>query len=152
MADATSTVTVDTGEWTYVDSSGVQHPVTNAETFTMLISDDGVADIQYNFVVGQSVATDDGYTLEFQPRTNINNQVSQLATLTDAGEGSAFAGLRGEMSIKCSSDGVVQHWTPVSITPSDSDYASAGTIAASWEDQFGNTMTWVAGMNVGQAA
>lgn len=152
MADATSTVTIDTGEWNYIDSSGISHPVTNAQTFTMLVSDDGTADVQYNFIVGQSVVTDDGYTLEFQPRTNINNQVSQLETLTDAGQGSAFTGLRGEMSIKCSSDGVVQHWKPVSVTPSDADFGSAGTIAASWEDQFGNTMSWTAGTTVGQAS
>ena len=50
MADATSTVTVDAGEWNYVDSTGVQHPVTASESFTMLISDDGEADVQHNFV------------------------------------------------------------------------------------------------------
>ena len=152
MADATSEVTVDTGEWAYVDSTGVQHPVTNGETFDLLISDDGDADVQHNFVVAGSVATDDGYVVDFQPIYNTNNDISQIAVLTDAGQGSAFLNLRGEMTAKCSVNGVVQNWTPATYTPSDADYASAGTIAATWEDQFGNKMSWAAGMTVGQAA
>ncbi len=156
MADATSTITVDTNEWIYVDSTGVQHIVTNAETFTMLVSDDGEADVQYNFVVGQTVATDDGYVLTFQPRAALSQAggggvPNQIAVLTDAGQGSAFLSLRGELDISCSVNGVVQHWIPSSLTPSDADFASAGTIAATWEDQFGNKMSWAAGMTVGGA-
>jgi len=154
MADATSTITVDTttahtdsAEWVYIDSTGVPHTVTEAETFTMLVSDDGAADVQYNFVVGQTLATDDGYVLTFRPRSG-----SQIAVLTDAGQGSAFYGARGEMSISCSSNNVIQHWVPATITPSDADFGSAGTIAATWEDQFGNKMKWVAGLTVGAAA
>ena len=154
MADATSTVTVDTStahtddaEWVYIDSNGVPHTVSNAETFTVLVSDDGAADVQYNFVVGQSVETDDGYVLTFRPRPG-----SEIAVTTDAGQGSAFYGLRGEMDIECSVNGVTQHWVPATLTPSDADFGSAGTIAATWEDQFGNKMKWVAGLTVGAAA
>ena len=152
MADATSAITVDTAEWTYIDKNGDPHKVTNAETFNVLVSDDGVADVQYNIPISQTVVTDDGYTLEFQPRTTVGNAHQQMAPLTDAGQGSAFHNIRGEMDIRCPLTGIVQNWKPATLTPSDADFGAAGTIAATWEDQFGNKMSWVAGMTVGQAA
>ena len=152
MASGTSIVTVDTGEWTYVDSYGIGHAVTNGQTFTIYVTD-GAA-VEYNNIVGQSVTTTDGYVLEFQPIIaggEDNSDEHTIAPTTDAGQGSAFYSLRGEMSIKCPVSGRVQNWIPATFTPSDADYGSAGTIAATWEDQFGNKMLWKAGMNVGAA-
>ncbi|MAF43723.1 MAG: hypothetical protein CMI54_06110 [Parcubacteria group bacterium] len=155
MADATSTITVDTGEWTYVDSTGVRHAVTNGETFNLDISDDGAADVQYSVPIAQTVATDDGYVITFRPQITGGNLLLQVETLTDAGQGSAFVGrigVGGEIPMSISTDNVVQNWVVATITPSDADYGSAGTIAATFEDQFGNTMSWASGMTVGQAA
>lgn len=155
MADVTSTVTVDTGEWTYVDSTGIEHAVTNAETFSLSISDDGAADVQYSIAPGETVATDDGYVITFRPQVTSGNIALQVETLTDAGEGSAFIGritVGGEIPMSISTDNVIQIWEVTSITPSNTDYNAAGTIAVEFEDQFGNTMSWTAGMTVAQAA
>ena len=151
MASGDSIVTVDTGEWAYVDRFGDAHPVTNGETFNMYVTD-GAA-VTYHFPVDESVATDDGLTIVFasEAQTDINNETKKIGVFTDANNGNAHYSLRGHMAIKCPVSGVVQLWEPQTITPSDVDYASAGTIAATWKDQFGNTMSWVAGMNVGQA-
>lgn len=152
MANGNSSVTVDTGEWTYIDRFGTGHQVTNAETFNIYVTDG--TEVSYYIPTGESVATDDGYTLHFRPETDTadsSNGYRAIAPLTDAGQGSAFYGLRGELCIECPVSGIIQRWKPATITPSDSDYQAAGTIAAVFEDQFGNRMTWASGMNVGQA-
>ena len=153
MGTVTSAVTVDTGEWTYVDSTGVQHKVTNAETFNLTIDDGGAADVQYRIASTQTVATDDGYVITLKPHVDGNNTSrSSSAVLTDAGQGTANRDQRGEFIMNCSSNGVDQIWHASSMNPSDADFGAAGTIAATFEDQYGNTMSWVSTMTVAQAA
>ena len=40
---ATKTVTIDTGEWIYLDKFGDEHVVTNGQTFTFTLTDGGAA-------------------------------------------------------------------------------------------------------------
>jgi hypothetical protein len=160
MATVNSTVTIDTGEWNYIDSTGIGHQVTNGQTFQLRIDDNGAADVRYYFAVGQTpITTTDGYTLTFRPLTENatngtgnGNAYRMIAPLTDAGQGSNFYSLRGQLSVQCSSNGVVQNWVPATLAPSDADYGAAGTIGGVFEDQFGNRMTIAAGTTVGQAA
>lgn len=149
---ATSTVTLDENEWVYIDKFGDPHTVTNAQTFSLTVTDGGVADVSYAIPVAQSVTTTDGLTINFRPRFDINqSSYDSISPLTDAGEGSAFLGLTGEWAIECPKSGDIQIWKPASVTPSDADYGSAGTIAFTMEDQFGNSMS-VTGVTVGQAS
>jgi len=161
MATVNSTVTIDTGEWNYIDSTGIGHQVTNGQTFELRIDDNGAADVRYYLADRQTpITTTDGYKITFRPRVenatngtgNGNNALGKLAVFTDAGQGAAFYGLRGELGMECSVNGVTQYWKPSTVTPSDADYGAAGTIAAVFEDQFGNRMTIAAGTTVGQAA
>lgn len=158
---AASTVTIDTNEWNYIDSNGIGHQVTNAQTFSLTVVDGGTADVRYSLTDGQTpITTTDGYNITFRPRVenatngtgNGNTGNGQLAVFTDAGQGSAFYGLRGELGMECSVNGVTQYWKPATVTPSDADYGSAGTIGAIFEDQFGNRMTIATGTTVGQAS
>lgn len=151
---ASSTVTIDTGEWVYPDSFGVTHTVTNGQTFTLTVTDGGASTVEYNIPLAQSVTTTDGYTLTFRPEASSSNSGSGFRTigyLTDAGQGSNFYSIRGELCIECPVSGRIQRWTVAKINPSDSDYGSAGTIGATLEDQFGNVWTF-SGVTVGQAS
>jgi len=161
LATVNSTVTIDTGEWNYIDSTGIGHQVTNAQTFQLRIDDNSTTDVRYYLAVNQTpITTTDGYKLTFRPRTQQGqaigtgggNAYRMVGQFTDAGQGSNFYSLRGEFSIECPTTGVVQHWVPATINPSDADYGSAGTIGATFEDQFGNRMTIASGTTVGQAA
>ena len=152
---AASTVTIDTNEWKYLDSFGVPHTVTNAQTFSMTVTDGGAAAVSYAIPLAQSVTTTDGYTLRFRPRVSQNGDHNTIANLTDAGQGSDFYGIRGEFDIECPVSGRIQHWRVAKINPSDADFGSAGTISMTLEDQFGNVMVMPAtgsGITVGQAA
>lgn len=161
MATVTSTVTVDTGEWLYVDVTGITHTVTNAQTFTLTIDDNGAADVQYYLATGQTPVTcTDGTSLTFRPEnenssgTNVG-AARKVASLTDAGQGSDFYSVRGELCIECPVSGVLQRWTVAKINPSDADFGSAGTITMTLEDQFGHVMVIPAtgsGITVAQAA
>lgn len=142
---ANKTVTIDTGEWLYVDSMGIEHTVTNAETFSMNVTDTSATVVTYNIPLAQSVLTDDGYTLTFRPKTapasgTGGNEANVIGTLTDAGQGSDFYSIRGEISVECPVSGIVQDWSIAKINPSDADFGSAGTITMTLEDQFGNVM------------
>lgn len=150
-----STVTVDTGEWIYVDSSGVGHTVTNAQTFTLSITDGGVSAVEYNIPVAQSMTTTDGLTLNFRPETDANNNFHTIHFLTDAGEGSDFFSLGGELVMEDPQSGTVQRWRVAKMNPSNADFNAAGTITMTLEDQFGHQMVVPAtgsGLTVGQAA
>jgi len=156
---AASTVTIDTNEWQYIDRFGIGHYVTNAQTFSMTVVDGGTTTVEYSIPVAQSMTTTDGYTLTFRPEAEMASGTGgsahrTLGFFTDAGQGSAFyqPPTRGELVCECPVSGAIQRWKPRTITPSDADYGSAGTIAAVFEDQFGNVMTIAAGTTVGQAA
>ena len=156
---ASSTVTIDTNEWTYIDAFGIGHTVTDAQTFTLTVTDGGAAAVEYNIPLAQSVTTTDGLLVTFRPECENasgtgGSAFRTLGLFTDAGQGSAFyqPPTRGELVCECPKSGIIQRWKPVSITPSDADYGSAGTIAAVFEDQFGHRMTIAAGTTVGQAS
>lgn len=161
MATVNSTVTIDTGEWLYVDVTGITHTVTNTQTFQLRIDDNGAADVQYYLAVGQTpITTTDGYVLTFRPITEpasgtAGNAYSKIAPLTDAGQGSDFYSLRGEICIECPVSGVAQIWTVAKMNPSNADFNAAGTITMTLEDQFGHVMVMPftgAGITVAQAA
>lgn len=148
---ASSTVTIDTDEWEYIDSFGIGHVVTNAQTFTLTVTDGGVADVRYNVPTGQNVTTTDGLNIVFRPETDVRNAHREIGPTTDAGQGSDFDGLRGELVVECPKSGRIQRWRVAKLNPSDADYGAAGTIGATFEDQFGNRMV-ISGITVGQAA
>ena len=157
MATVNSVVTIDTDEWKYIDRFGIGHTVVNAQTFQLRIDDNGTADVQYYLAVGQTpITTTDGHSLTFRPRTEnasgtAGSAYRKIAVLTDAGQGSDFYGLRGELSVECPVSGIVQHWRVAKLKPSDADFGAAGTIAGTFEDQFGNVMSFT-GVTVAQAA
>lgn len=153
MAD--STVTIDTNEWEYIDVYGIGHYVANGQTFDMTVTDGGAAAVTYNIIAGQSITTTDGYTLYFRPEAENasgtgGSAFRNIGFLTDAGQGSDFYNVRGELCIECPVSGIVQRWSVAKINPSDADFGSAGTMNITLEDQFGNTMSF-SGVTVGQA-
>jgi hypothetical protein len=153
---ASSTVTIDTNEWNYIDSMGVGHFVTNAQTFTLTVTDGGASLVEYNIPLAQSITTTDGYTLHFRPETENasgtgGSAFRTVGFLTDAGQGSDFYSIRGELPIECPVTGIIQRWSVAKINPSDADYGSAGTLAVTLEDQFGNVMSFT-GVTVGAAS
>jgi len=150
MATVNAVVTLDTNEWTYVDAFGIGHIVTNAQTFQLRIDDNGAADVRYYVANGQTpITTTDGYKLTLRPRTDAaqpvsgvstGNEYGMIAPITDAGEGSNFYSLRGELSIECPVSGIIQHWVVEKLNPSNADFNAAGTITGTFRDQRGNVM------------
>jgi hypothetical protein len=159
MATVTSVVTIDTGEWLYVDVTGITHTVTNAQTFNLTIDDNSTTDVRYYLLPSQTaITTTDGYKLTFRPETvgaESGNGARMVAPLTDAGEGSNFYKLRGEFCIECPVSGVVQRWKIAKMNPSNADFSAAGTLTMTLEDQFGHVMVVPftgSGITVAQAA
>jgi hypothetical protein len=160
---AASTLTFTAGQFRYIDVDGTEHTVTTSQTLSMTVNDNSTTDVQYSFATGQSVTLTDGRTLRVRARAegatngtgngNTNRTVGQL---TDAGQGSAFYGLRGEFVFVCPDSGVEQIWRVAQMTPSDADFGAAGTITMILEDQFGHRMSipfQLSGtVSVGQAA
>ena len=62
MANGTITVTIDTNEFTYLDTVGNPHVVTNGQTFTIASTDLGDG-AKYSLNAGQSVTCTDGTVL-----------------------------------------------------------------------------------------
>ncbi len=160
---AASTLTFTAGQWKYVDGVGMEHTVTTSQTLSMTVVDNGVADVHYSFATGQSVTLTDGRKLEIRARADMatngtgnGNGNRTIAPLTDAGQGTAFYGLRGEFHMVCPESGCLQIWKVAQMTPSDADFGSAGTITMVLEDQFGHVMSipfQLSGtVSVGQAA
>ena len=135
---ATKTVTVDTNEWKYVDKFGIEHTVTNAQTFTFTLTDGGAAAVTYNFIPGQNVTTTDGYTIEFAPLVTASNSALQSEVFADT-EDATEVHKNFEMRIKCPVSGDVQIWKVAKITLDNVDAPTVIT-SATFEDQFGNKM------------
>jgi hypothetical protein len=148
---ASSTVTVDTNEWVYIDSFGIGHTITNAQTFTLTVTDGGVSAVEYSIPLSQEMTTTDGYLVNFRPEVDINGTGRTIHFLTDAGEGSDTYHLEGELVMECPTSGRIQRWRMDTMDTSDADFGSAGTIGFTAEDQFGNRMS-ITGVSVGQAA
>lgn len=164
MGTVTSVVTVDTGEWVYIDSTGTPHTVTNAETFNLTIDDTSATVVNWYVLPGESVVTDDGYTIEFRTQVTAGGEVLKMNTGGDTlYDGVAVYSAPGEWPMSISVNNVIQNWKPAQFYTSDVDMAAAGTIGANtavtqftMEDQFGNVMkmpsSLVAGITVAQAA
>lgn len=123
---ATTTATVQSGEWLYPDKGGQLHTVTANDTFTMALVDTGTGG-RYTPNPGQSVTTTDGHVIEFL--------ATEKGYFTAAGN-TAEADLRGslgEMITKFSGNGEITRWKLISINVDDADDLGDIT-AASWED------------------
>ena len=174
MATVTSVVTVDTtiahsdsAEWVYVDSYGINHTVSDAETFSITI-ENTANNIKWNVIAEApslattELATDDGYKIKFRPQADGSNRGRELRVMALA-DATMSRVVGGEWSIECPVSGRVQHWKFAQFYTSNVDMNAAGTIGANTvatscilEDQFGNTMSLpyglVAGITVAQAA
>jgi hypothetical protein len=134
---ATKTVTIDTNEWKYPDSIGVEHTVSNAETFTFELTDVGTTGAKYT-LDGGSVKCTDGSRIYIQRGSAIN-----VLFPKDAEEGAVSYQTPGEWIMLDPYSGLEQIWKPAKFNVN-----SAGTpteiTAATFEDQFGNTFSWTA--------
>lgn len=138
---STKTVTIDTNEWIYPDSNGVQHTVTNAETFTFEMTDGGASAVKYAIDDGQSVATDDGYTIYFRPFIDDGNNTKLfIGMLADANDNTTTYNTPGEIVTSCPTTGRLQIWKLAQFKVDDVDAPTA--ISGRFEDQFGNYFTW----------
>lgn len=136
---ATKTVTVDTGEWEYIDSTGRGHWVTNGQTFTFTLTDGGAAAVTYNLDAATSVTTTDGYTLHIRQQVDGKNQTRLIHTFADTEDTTLVDNKRGELVIDCPVTGIPQYWRIAKI---EMDNVDAPTLIenATFEDQFGNRM------------
>lgn len=144
---ATKTFTIDTGEWKAPDRFGITHEVTNAQTFTMELTDGGASAVLYQTDQAQSVTTTDGHRIHIFAATE-NASATAGSTrrswgpTADAQDGVTVYGLRGEFNTRCPLSHIVQNWTASKINVDDIDTPTA--ITATFEDQFGNSFTWTA--------
>lgn len=167
MASVTSVVTIDTGEWKYPDVYGVEHTVTNAQAFSIVI-ENTASNIKWQVAAeapslhASEVNTDDGYKIRFRPLTDGNNSPHQLMVMAIADTTLSYV-VPGEWRIQCPVSGIIQIWKFAQFYASNVDCNAAGTLGANTkatacklEDQFGNVM-WlpaglVAGITMAQAA
>lgn len=142
---ATKTFTIDTGEWAYPDKFGDIHQVTNAQTFTVELTDGGASAVLYQPNINQSVTTTDGYTLVFRPlaensSATAGNALRSFGPTADAQDATKVYNLAGEIGIACPKSGDVQYWKSADMTVDNVDAPTA--VSGTFEDQFGNTFTW----------
>lgn len=148
MAAVASVLTFTAGQFKYIDVFGIEHTVVTSQTITLSIDDNSATDVQYSFKTSQTMTLTDGRILRCRPMTaqgNVGatsgNDNRTVGPLTDAGQGSAFYGLRGEFRFECPESGTQQIWRIAQMTPSDADFGAAGTITMILEDQFGHRMS-----------
>lgn len=138
---ASKTITVDSNEWVYPDSNGIEHTVTNAQTFTFELTDTSATLVTYAIDDNQSVTTEDGFKVEFQPLVDgRSNRKLFIGPLADTMDGVATYNVGGELVCKCPTSGVVQYFRPEVVTIDDIDAPTS--ITATFKDQFGNTFSW----------
>jgi len=143
---ATKTFTIDTGEWLYPDRFGITHSVTNAQTFTIELTDGGASNVTYQNDQAQSVTTTDGYRIEIFSPTDLGQVGSNSNTrrtwgpTADAQDAVTVYSLAGEFTAKCPLTGKLQYWKPTTVNVDDVDAPTS--ITAAFEDQFGNSFTW----------
>lgn len=146
MASASQTVTVGANDWVYIDKFGAPHNVTTGEEFVFYLTDTSATDVKYEI----SAVTDGSQTLncddggEVQMIADCGSSVSSdaeryIGPMADTQDGVATVGIQGRWLMSYN-NGPVQEWKPASITVDDID--DPGTFTATWEDQFGNRMTW----------
>ena len=146
MGSASQTATVGAADWTYIDKSGAPHLVTTSQDFVFYLTDTSSTDVKYEI----SSVTDGSQTLncddggEVQMIADCVGERSggaerYIGPMTDAMDTVATVGVQGRWLMSYN-NGPVQEWKPASVTIDDID--DPGTFTATWEDQFGNTMTW----------
>lgn len=132
---ATKTLTIDTDEWTYPDSTGVTHVVTDAETLTFEMTDISATGATYR-MDGGSVKCTDGSRIYVKRGETISYNIFPK----DALQGTAERQCPGEWIMIDPYNGIEQRWKPSSFNVNDVDIPTS--ITATFEDQFGNTFTW----------
>lgn len=145
---STKTVTIDTNEWLYPDSTGVTHAVTNAETFTFELTDGGAAAVNWANDLGVSLACTDGSRITIRPKASLsqpgvathNGTIGSWGPTADAQDGVAVHGLAGEFRASHSSNNVEQIWKAITVNADNVDAPTS--LTATFEDQFGNRFTW----------
>ena len=142
---ATKTFTIDTNEWLYPDVFGVTHAVTNAQTFTIELTDGGASAVSYQTNQGQSVTTTDGYSIPIFARAEnasgtSGNTRRKWGPTADAQDGLTLYSLAGEFTTRCPLTGIQQNWKPAKVNVDNIDAPTA--ITATFEDQYENEFTW----------
>ena len=157
MATVTSEVTIDTAEWSYIGVDGIAHTVTNAETFNLTVENTASA-IKWEVLTGQTVATDDGYTVTFRPSTGVGN-VARNISVDALADATMSRDVAGELRMSLSDTNIEQIWKFAQFYASNVDLNAAGTIGANTaatqcklEDQFGNVMYLPTGLVAGITA
>ena len=161
MATVTSVVTIDTDEWKYPGVDGITHTVTDTETFNLTI-EDTASNIKWEVLEGETLATDDGYTLTFIANRDANNTSYKL-NVDAIADATLSTTLPGELRMRCSDTEIEQIWKFAQFYATKVAGDAAGVLGGSTtitqcvcEDQFGHTMTLpaglVAGITVAQAA
>ena len=133
---ATKTITIDTNEWAYPDMTGVTHMVTNGQTFTFELTDNGAQDVVYRINKGAKLTTTDG--LAIYPQASANEE--GLIITGDAQEGAVKYRNNGEIRIKCPVTGIIQVWHPETLNIDNADAPTA--ISGVFADQYQNKFSW----------
>lgn len=167
MATVTSTVTIDTTgtgltacEWKYKDVYGIEHCVTNGQTFTFSI-ENTASNIKWCVSTGCAVTTTDGHKIYFRPSVDGGNVCNTIGIMALADSTLSY-NTPGEIDIECPVSGIIQHWAFRKFYTTNVDMNAAGVLGGStaatrceMEDQFGNVMNmpWSgSGITVAQAA
>ena len=144
---ATKTVTIDTGEWLYPDTTGVTHTVTNAQTFTFTLTDGGASAVTWINDLDGSLSCTDGSRVTIRRHadnatngTGNGNTGKKWGLTADAQEGAVQYGIPGEFVASHSSNNIPQYWRLATINADDTDTPTS--ITAKFEDQFGRSFTW----------
>lgn len=159
MATIASTVSPTSGQIKYVDVGGIEHTVSDSETFVLTIDDTSSTDVRYSWAVNATgVTLTDGRRLEFRPRVGFagNNDRYTVGKLADAQDGVQVYNPGGGFIMECPESHARQNWHVTKIKASNVDFNASGTLLITMEDQFGHVMNWpfqlVSTLAVAQAA
>lgn len=159
VAIRSSTVTAGNtdaaGRIHYPDVYGILHTVTNGQTFILTSADDdGTNFVRYYILpvaTTTAMTTTDGYKIVFASGETAAVNGFAESTELQATTATPHPIFNWTIPIRCPVTGIVQYWRVTSITMSDLDFSSAGTMTVSMTDQFDNEMT-ITAIPVGQAA
>lgn len=147
MASSSQTATVGAGDWIYIDKSGAPHNVTTSQAFVFYCNDTSATDVTYYITAvtdgSQTLNCDDGGEVQmfadYESATSAGN-VRLIGPFGDtANDGVASYSIEGRWLMSYN-NGPIQEWKLAVVTIDDVD--DPGTFDATWEDQFGNVMTW----------
>ena len=124
MANGTITVTIDTGEWVYLDGQGISHTVTNGQTFTLASTDTGDGAI-YRPNAGQKVSCTDGTSVVFHGYDNTRNVVVPAGDDAVTNSNKSL----GEWVLSSTADGKPETWKCTGLDVDDADACTEITAA-----------------------